>query len=140
MNNVIKDNIIRFMFGGNSTFTIQKDNNHFTYKIYKKKTDDGAKIYHLYLKKSNKGTYCGYFKVVGNRLTFRHSSKYDIKKDDEQMNFLLSVIHNRKNLPENITVCHNGRCAHCGRMLTDPKSIERGFGPECWDKAKGFIL
>ena len=26
---------------------------------------------------------------------------------------------------------HEGRCARCARPLTDPASIERGFGPEC---------
>jgi hypothetical protein len=25
-----------------------------------------------------------------------------------------------------------GTCACCGRMLTDPVSVERGIGPECW--------
>jgi len=27
-----------------------------------------------------------------------------------------------------------GRCACCGRLLTDDLSIERGIGPVCWDK------
>lgn len=24
------------------------------------------------------------------------------------------------------------KCQKCGRKLTDPESIERGYGPECW--------
>ena len=24
------------------------------------------------------------------------------------------------------------RCGRCGRLLTDPKSIARGYGPHCW--------
>jgi hypothetical protein len=24
-----------------------------------------------------------------------------------------------------------GRCRRCGRLLTDPVSVERGIGPEC---------
>ena len=138
--NIIKDNVIKFMFGGNSTFTIQKGTDHFTYKIYKKKTNDGSKIYHLYLKSANKGVYCGYFKIVNNKLTFKHSGKYGVEKYNNQMNFLLQVIHKRNDLPEDVFVCHCGRCAHCGRILTDPKSMERVFGPECWQKVKGFML
>jgi len=23
-------------------------------------------------------------------------------------------------------------CGKCSRPLTDPKSVERGFGPDCW--------
>ena len=26
------------------------------------------------------------------------------------------------------------RCLRCGRILTDPVSIARGVGPECWKK------
>lgn len=24
------------------------------------------------------------------------------------------------------------KCQKCGRKLTDPESVERGYGPECW--------
>ena len=29
------------------------------------------------------------------------------------------------------------KCKKCGRKLTDPKSISRGYGPECWGKICG---
>lgn len=32
---------------------------------------------------------------------------------------------------------HAGRCAKCGRPLTTPESIDRGFGPECWARMGG---
>lgn len=134
----IRRDYIMFMFGGNATFTITDNDKHYSYKIYKKKTTDCSKIYHLYIKKANKGTYCGYFKIVGNKLSFKHSSKYDIERDNEDMNILLDVIHNRHNLPENIKVYHSGRCGCCGRLLTDPDSMARGFGRECWKKVKEF--
>ncbi|WP_153400967.1 DUF6011 domain-containing protein [Gracilibacillus oryzae] len=28
----------------------------------------------------------------------------------------------------------NGACATCGRKLIDKKSMERGFGPVCYEK------
>jgi hypothetical protein len=34
-------------------------------------------------------------------------------------------------LPVTVEICHEGSCGRCGRRLTDPQSIERGFGPEC---------
>ena len=34
-------------------------------------------------------------------------------------------------MPEQLEFWHEGRCARCGRALTDPASIEAGFGPEC---------
>jgi len=37
-------------------------------------------------------------------------------------------------VPEQLEVWHEGRCARCARVLTDPSSIERGLGPECVNK------
>jgi len=31
------------------------------------------------------------------------------------------------------------RCLRCGKYLTDPKSIKRGFGPICWPKVRHLI-
>lgn len=31
-----------------------------------------------------------------------------------------------------------GRCCFCGKLLTDPVSITRGIGPECWRGFLGF--
>lgn len=31
-------------------------------------------------------------------------------------------------------------CRNCGRKLSDPVSIKRGFGPECWRKVKEKTL
>lgn len=31
---------------------------------------------------------------------------------------------------------HSGRCKVCGRLLTDPTSVERGVGPDCWAKPR----
>src|SRR5262245_57970846 len=29
-----------------------------------------------------------------------------------------------------------GRCKRCGRILTDPQSLARGVGAECWSKER----
>lgn len=29
---------------------------------------------------------------------------------------------------------HAKRCLRCGRILTDPDSISRGIGPDCWSR------
>lgn len=31
------------------------------------------------------------------------------------------------------------RCQKCGKKLTDPESIKRGYGPECWETISGQI-
>jgi hypothetical protein len=34
-------------------------------------------------------------------------------------------------IPEGLEIRHEGSCGRCGRQLTHPESIDRGFGPEC---------
>lgn len=138
MISTISSNIIQFIFGGNATFTIDCGVNHFAYKIRRKDTDDGSKIYWCLLIERNKNIYCGYFKIVDNRLVYRHSTKNGVNYGDERIQTLLKTIHKRNDLPDGITVNHVGRCACCGRVLTDTKSNARGFGPECWKKIKPY--
>lgn len=38
---------------------------------------------------------------------------------------------------DNAEVLEEERCGHCGRKLTDPVSITRGIGPECYRKDTG---
>lgn len=33
-----------------------------------------------------------------------------------------------------VEVWHDGTCGRCGRDLTDPVSVSRGIGPDCWEK------
>jgi len=33
-----------------------------------------------------------------------------------------------------VEVWHDSTCGRCGRDLTDPDSISRGIGPDCWEK------
>lgn len=37
-------------------------------------------------------------------------------------------------MPEDAEFWHEGKCALCGRALTVPESIARGFGPICLEK------
>lgn len=40
----------------------------------------------------------------------------------------------RNQLPDTISVLHNGYCGRCGRPLTDPQSLITGIGPVCENK------
>lgn len=126
-------NKIRFMFAGNCTFIIETDFVRFAYKIFRKDNSiDNNKIYQLYIKKENKNIYCGYFKIRGNVLTYKHNDKYGINETDIQIQTLLDAIRNRNS--DEYRIMHTGRCAHCGRQLIDETSIEVGFGPKCYKK------
>jgi DNA-directed RNA polymerase subunit RPC12/RpoP len=47
------------------------------------------------------------------------------------------MITGNHDLPEQIKVYHEAKCARCGHRLTVPESIETGFGPNCLEKAFG---
>lgn len=42
-------------------------------------------------------------------------------------------------LPVGYAVTHCGYCGRCGRLLTTPKSVESGFGPECTRRMKQVV-
>ncbi len=31
-------------------------------------------------------------------------------------------------------------CQKCGKKLTDPESMRRGYGPECWSQISGISM
>jgi len=38
--------------------------------------------------------------------------------------------------PQRRSEMESTRCRICGRLLTNPKSVERGIGPVCWARLK----
>lgn len=40
-------------------------------------------------------------------------------------------------MPDGLEAHEESRCGRCGRQLTDPVSIERGIGPECYGRSTG---
>lgn len=32
------------------------------------------------------------------------------------------------------------KCGKCGKKITDPQSIQRGYGPTCWTSISGAIF
>jgi hypothetical protein len=120
---------LKFILGGKSTFTFlnPKTENRFTYKVKKHKTDN---VYFIsVLTGPDAYTFIG--SILDN--TYRHSRKSKISIDSQSarvFDYILNKL-NTNNLPDFIEIWHSGACGRCGRRLTTPESIERGFGPEC---------
>lgn len=45
--------------------------------------------------------------------------------------WIFQCINLTDRLPDRVRIHHEGKCARCGRALTDPLSVKRGIGPEC---------
>lgn len=132
MNDKIPVGSVRnFIFGGNANFTIQseKTGTHYTYKV--KRSKKNSSVFFICISDD----YVGYLRFKGEKIYYNQGMNFEVSvRLQKQVKALLWVIANSDKLDGNVTVYHCGRCACCGRKLTDPESIERGFGPECFKR------
>ena len=143
----------KFLTGGNATFTLvsRKTGTRYTFRVRKAdKRQSGPDRFFVstLIGSDNERDYA----YLGS-FTTMHGTAYAVqshrgsvlcagkkgKPDDVRfkgLNWLLNTLYANRftALPEQVEVWHEGRCARCARKLTDPASIERGFGPECASK------
>jgi hypothetical protein len=129
----------KFIAAGKAEFVIE-DLNTGTVREYKvtkhKYFDQGTRKWNvLLLHRDSYGdsgyAYLGYIK---NGM-FTHHTLYSVYSEESEEftafdSLFLRVVRGR-DLPTNLEFYHLGRCAKCGRKLTDPASINRGLGPKC---------
>jgi hypothetical protein len=134
-----REEALDFMFGGKARFSLTsaKTGKHFTYKIEKGKED--APFFVNVLTGSNNAFwggdwgYTGFIKegnvfelISGNKGTGGSPSF-------EALAWTLRSL--TKEIPEDLTITHDGVCGMCGKDLTDPVSVAAGIGPVCRAKA-----
>lgn len=125
-----------FVFGGRARFTLvsKQTGNRKTFKVSKAKDSDDLFFASLLTGQSNETDYqyIGFIKrpqlglVAGKK---GHPSHPAFVALDWALRHFETG-----HMPEQLEFWHEGCCARCGRALTDPASIQRGFGPECSKK------
>ena len=124
--------INRFVFAGNSTFTLRsyKTGTRFTYKV--EASDDACCHFVTVLvgpDNSSNFKYLGRF--VGP--DFIHDRKERISKDApsaKAFQFFSGCLRKGK-MHVALEFYHEGKCGRCNRKLTTPASVLTGIGPEC---------
>lgn len=135
------DFALNYMFGGRSEFVIENVNtgNRFLYQIYQ--SQQYKNCFFVYAKKIttdsdeiSRRNQSGYITRSYNHYVYSQGKYGKLKAKAKPIVALMYTIDRlqKHNLPECVAVKHTGRCALCGRRLTDDKSIERGFGSVCW--------
>lgn len=126
------ETIKNFLYGGRAIFSLrsQTSGEHWTFRVTRKDTKspyfvsllvDGQNYMYLgYIRDNQYGT-----STKSCRKRGHHSHKAFI--------FLLNNLAAGR-LHSKLEFWHEGQCARCGKPLTDPASIERGFGPTCFSK------
>lgn len=121
-----------FMFGGNAVFSVKskKTDKHYTYKV-KRKND----IYYVtFLGGQSNWHYIGHINRESKFDKDRKVPAYLYRHDAFTVFMWLKSILDKGRLPQDAELYHSGKCGMCGRKLTDPISVQEGFGPECREK------
>lgn len=131
-NKLHNSDVLKFIFGGNSTFTVlnSRSGNRFTYRM--KISKDSNIFFVEVLVSPDLYKYIGVCKS-GN---FYYGKKSKVGRDCQSVKvfeYLLDKIKINK-LPHFVEVWHMGLCGKCNRPLTNPESIKLGIGPECFNK------
>lgn len=133
--------ISKFFFAGKAIITIKSNlsGDHFTYKITQALDGQTQKPVPVWFVKVLTGcNNSSHYTFIGT--IFEDKSKYIHSKKSKIGNKALSVVildwfirhlSSPKSKLDQCSVWHEGVCARCGRKLTQPESIQTGFGKEC---------
>ena len=81
-----------------------------------------------------------YIGIISND-QFRTTAKSKLTSDSTEVKAFIYVFNKIKTGTESvIQVRHAGQCGKCGKELTDPISIDLGFGPICFKKITGMTF
>jgi hypothetical protein len=121
-----------FMMAGNATLTLKSERtgNRFTYRV--NESEDGRVAFVSLMAGTDNEADFQYLGFIRDGL-YVHGVKSRIEETAPSAS-AFSWFHahlQARRLPEALQVWHEGRCGRCGRKLTVPESVERGFGPEC---------
>jgi len=136
MANDIQDH--RFFYGGNAIFTVSSKDEHYTYRISKKKDERSPLFIGLLTGPDNEKNYT-YMGCLLNDGTVKLTVNSKFKSDSLPvlvLEWAIRKVWKKEILPAGYAVQHKGKCCVCGRTLTLPESINAGIGPSC---SKGFF-
>ena len=130
---------LRFIFGGNATFTIRsaKTGTRFTYKL--RQPEAGKPFFASVLAGQNNETdydYIGFVPAATRDALVAGAKGKPNAPSFKALAWTVSQLATKARIPENLELFHEGRCCACGRKLTTPESILSGIGPECAKKPR----
>lgn len=120
----------RFILGGNAvvTFKSKVTSKHFTYGVRKAKDSDIYFVSVLTNADTCKYIYIG---LIDEKKRFIRTNKSAVNPNAPSFRAFQWTWSHLDHV--DVEIWHEGKCGKCGRRLTDPESIQRGFGPKCWN-------
>lgn len=128
------NNPLSFILAGNATFTVEnrQTGNRFTFKV-RQPAPDKPHFVSVLTGPDNEADY-SFLGTIFEGLRFRHGRRSRIAPtapSSRAFDWLMRKLGARAPLPDQLNICHCGKCGRCGKKLTVPESVESGFGPEC---------
>lgn len=127
-----------FMLAGKAVLTLKSTTSgkHYTYRI--KQAPDGALFFVALCTGDNEFgySYIGQITAYNGQHFYSHGRKSTIaegSKPAQALRWAFNALLQGR-VPQGLEVWHEGRCAACARVLTDPTSLATGLGPECSDR------
>ena len=119
-----------FILAGKAKVTLQSHmtKEHFTYKI--RKGDGDAWFVHR-LTGGNDYVYLGTIFPEGFSATRKTTPKDRASIHFTAWSWFWNIFDKQHRIPRGVSIYHEGQCGRCGNTLTDPVSIQQGYGPEC---------
>jgi hypothetical protein len=121
-------NAREYLLAGNAVVTFRNSStgNRFTYKV---RRPDDAHPHFVSIPGGGEGwTFMG---TIFDSVTYRHGKRSSISRDSQSAKTFEWLWRNIDSLPAEIEIWHEGSCLRCGRQLTVPESIKRGYGSVC---------
>jgi hypothetical protein len=133
----------KFLLAGNAVFTVTNPKgDHYTFRVRRVESEwpQGSGrmgvSYFVNVKVSGQDRLYAYIGLLnpttGTVKTTQKSMYVPGSKEYDVASWACQAVIGCKMVPAGYHIEHAGRCGKCGRQLTDPQSIERGIGPECW--------
>lgn len=135
----IEHNILEYILGGHSYFCIRQTQHDGVFeRWYSIRVNDRNRImYFAYVNEGGKNKYLGYFYKadVGGIRKFYIKNK-TAEADDSLATPLIRVLNRlaKGDLWHEVEIISDGRCARCGKRITDFESLAYGIGPTCRKK------
>ena len=130
----------RYIRAGKATITLRsaKTQTRFTYEIERIEKSNKAQFVRVLTGGDNQADY-QYMGLIDERGRFKRTERSRIEETAVSyiaFEWSWRALAERKVMPTQLEVWHEGSCGRCGRKLTVPESIADGLGPECRKKAR----
>lgn len=132
-----KNDAINYVFADHhSIFTVETTKHGYkhTYRVKPTKDPDWYAVAVLYGPDNGKDYRNIGFVEISKPLFYTNTSwKLEHCQPVQMFAAFMDVMFNKEPWPEKCKFYKSQHCLKCGKRLTTPESIERGYGPGCWD-------